>query len=152
MSIFSCACCPSVCLLWRNGYSVLSPSFDLVVCFLVFSCMSCLCILGIIPLLITSFANNFVPFCRSFHFVSDFLCYAKAFHFNQVPFILVVFCVFFCFYLFCLRRLIQDNIVTIYVRECFAYVLFWKFYGFKVYVYVFNPFCVYFCMWCEGVL
>ena len=57
----------------------------------------------------------------------------------------------FCFYLFCLRRLVQDNIVTMYGRECFAYVLFWKFYGFKVYVYVFNPFWVYFCMWCEGV-
>ena len=68
--------------------------------------MSCLCILGIKPLLVTSFANNFVPFCRSFHFVSDFLCYAKTFNFNQVPFILVVFSLLLLVFFFWLLSLL----------------------------------------------
>ena len=44
----------------------------------------------------------FLPFSRlSFHFVDGFLCCAKDFKFNQIPFI------YFCFYFFCLWRWIQ---------------------------------------------
>ena len=55
---FSCAYWPSICLLWRNVYLDLLPFFNWVVWFiLLLSCMSCLYILGIKPLLVASFAN-----------------------------------------------------------------------------------------------
>ena len=60
MSIFSCPCLPSVCLLWRNIYLGFLPIvfffsafFDWMLCFLLLlllSCMICLYILGIKPL------------------------------------------------------------------------------------------------------
>ena len=55
MSIFSHACWPPVCLLWRNVYLGLlpfPPSPNI-------SCISCLYILEINPLLVASFANIF---------------------------------------------------------------------------------------------
>ena len=56
MSIFSCAYWPSVCLFWRNVYLGLLPIFQLgCFIFLILSCMSCLYILEINPLLIASF-------------------------------------------------------------------------------------------------
>ena len=49
-----------LCLLWRNAYLDLLPLFfDWVVCFLILSCMSCLYILEINPLLVASFASIF---------------------------------------------------------------------------------------------
>ena len=61
LSIFSCAHWPSVCLLWRNVYLGLLPIFWLGCLggFLLLSCMKCLYILEIKPLLVTSFANIF---------------------------------------------------------------------------------------------
>ena len=60
LSSFSCASWPSVCLLWRNVYLGLQPIFGLgCLCFLLLSCMSCLYILEIKPLLVTSFASIF---------------------------------------------------------------------------------------------
>ena len=59
LSIFPCAFWPSVCLLWRNVYLDLAPIFDWIICFLIFSWMSCLYILEINPLLVASFANIF---------------------------------------------------------------------------------------------
>ena len=50
-------------------------------------------------------------------YICIFIC-TKAFKFNSVPF------VYFCFYFFGLERPIQDNIAMLYVKECFAYVLF----------------------------
>ena len=38
---------------------------------------------------------------------------------------------------------------VIYVKECSACIFFWEFYGFWSYVYIFNPFWVYFCIWYE---
>ena len=50
LSIFSCACWPSHCLLWRNlSLESLLPFFDCVVCFLLLSCMNSLYILVIKP-------------------------------------------------------------------------------------------------------
>ena len=60
--MFSCAYSPSVCLLCRNVYLGLLPIFPLgclFVCFLVLSCMNCLYILEINPLLDASFENIF---------------------------------------------------------------------------------------------
>ena len=50
-------CWPLVCLLWRGVYLGLLPIFNCVVCSLSLSCMSCLCVLEIKPLLVASFAN-----------------------------------------------------------------------------------------------
>ena len=69
LSLFSCACWPSVCLLWENIYSGFC-SFLNWVCFCFY--MSCLYILDINLLLIVSFANVFshsigcLSFCQWF--------------------------------------------------------------------------------------
>ena len=69
---------------------------------------------------VISFANIFSPLlgCIFILLEADFLCCAKAFKFDQVPF------VYFCFYFFCHRRQIQKSIAMIYVKECSTYVLF----------------------------
>ena len=69
--IFSCAYLPSVCLLWGNVYFGLLPVFRLgCVCVCVFlNCMSCLYILKIKPLSVTSFANFLPVHSLSSHFI-----------------------------------------------------------------------------------
>ena len=85
--------------------------------FLVLSCMSCLYILEINPLSIVSFAIIFSHSGGlSFPFAYSFLCYAKAFKFNQVP--LVYFCFYFCYS----RRWMIEDLALIYVIKCSAYV------------------------------
>ena len=60
LSIFSCAYWLFVFLLWRNVCLGLLPIFQLrCLFFLLLSCMSCLYILEIKPLLVASFANIF---------------------------------------------------------------------------------------------
>ena len=59
-------------------------------------------------------------------FVDGFLCCAKAFEFNKDPF------VYFCFISFALGDRSKKILLTIYVKECSAYVLFWEFYGFHL--------------------
>ena len=62
-------CWPSLCLLWRNVYLGLLPTFWLG-CLLLLSFMSCLYILEIKPLLVQSFEKIFSHFCGlSFHFL-----------------------------------------------------------------------------------
>ena len=39
VDIFSCACWPSVCLLWKNVYSGIRHFFNRIVCYLTLSCM-----------------------------------------------------------------------------------------------------------------
>ena len=58
-----------VCLLWRGVCSGLLPIFSCVVCFLSLSCMSCLCVLGIKPLLVASFANILLLTSTCFLFI-----------------------------------------------------------------------------------
>ena len=60
LSVFSCASWASVCLRWRNIYLDLLPTFLFL--FLILSCLGCLYILEINPLLITWFANTFSHF------------------------------------------------------------------------------------------
>ena len=63
--------------------------------FFILSHMSCLYILKINCII----CKYFFPFCgMSFHFDYGFLCCAKAFKFNKVPF------VYFCFYIHYCRR------------------------------------------------
>ena len=67
--------------------------------FLLLSCMSCLHILEINPLSVVSFViiSSHSEGCL-FHLAYSFLCYAKAFKFNQITF------VYFCFYFHYSRR------------------------------------------------
>ena len=60
LTVFACASWAAVCLLWRNVYLDLLPTFLFL--FLILNCMSCLYILEINPLLVTSFANIFSHF------------------------------------------------------------------------------------------
>ena len=63
LSIFSCTCWPSVCVLWKNLFQVLCPFFNWFFSFFFFplmlSCMSSLCILDINVLSDISFAFIF---------------------------------------------------------------------------------------------
>ena len=61
--------------------------------FLILSCMSCLHILEINPLLVASFANIFSHSegCLFNHFVYGFLCCAKAFKFNRPHLFIFIF-------------------------------------------------------------
>ena len=132
LSIFSCAYWPSVCL-WRNVCLDTLSYFSCLGCFLILSCLSCLYILEITLLLVASFANvndsPILPFCKlSFHFVYGFLFCAKAFKFNQVPF------VYFCFYFHYSRRQIQKDIAAIYVKESVLPVILQVLYDISSYI------------------
>jgi len=81
LSVFSCVCCPSVSLLWRNVYLGLLFIFIKLFAFLILSCMSNLYILGLNPLSVASFANN-ISHSEGFGLAYGFLCCAKAFMFN----------------------------------------------------------------------
>ena len=104
-NIFSCASWPSVCLPWRKVYSDLRPCFDwvfvVVVCLFVclWSSMHCFYILEINPLLVTSCANAF----SCYLLILFIVCCAKAFKFNQVPFL------YFCFYIHYSKRWSQNK-------------------------------------------
>ena len=67
---------------------VFSPFFNCVVCFLLLlSCMSCLYIFSVIL-----FASIFLPSCKlSCNLIYGFLCCAKAYKFDQIPFVCLVF-------------------------------------------------------------
>ena len=83
LSILSCVCWPSLCVLWRDVCLVFLPIFYWVFYFLILSCMSCLYILEINSLLVTSFANIYSKSIdRIFIFVYGLLCCAKALKFN----------------------------------------------------------------------
>ena len=59
--------------------------------FLILSCMSCLYILEINTLLVSSFANIFSHSVGCLHFVCSFLCFAKAFNLIRSPLFIFVF-------------------------------------------------------------
>ena len=83
LSIFSHACWTSACLLCEKVYWDIMLFFDRVAVILILSCMSCLYISNINPLIDHIICKYFLPFHRlSFHFVNGFLCCAKAFKFN----------------------------------------------------------------------
>ena len=80
--------------------------------FLVLCCMSCLYILGINPLSVVSFAIILSHSESCLFILFSFLCYAKAFKFNQVPL------VYFFFYVCYSRRWETEDLVLIYVIKC----------------------------------
>ena len=123
MSIFSYACWPFVCLLWRNVYLGLLPIFYWFVYFLILSCISYLYILEINTLLIALFANIF-SFSAGFLFVLFCLWFPllfESFKFNQISF------VYFYFYFYYSGRWIKKNIAVIYVKRYSAFFFFRNF-------------------------
>ena len=76
--------------------------------FCTLSCMSCLYTLDIKPLSVASSACIFSHSLGCLFVAAVFLCCARAFKFDWVPFL--------CFYFFCLGRLIKESITMIYVR------------------------------------
>ena len=84
--------------------------------FLALSCMSCLYILEINLLSVVSFAIIFSHSEGCLFTLLSFLCYTKAFKFNQVPL------VYFCFYFHHSRRWVIEDLALIYAIECSAYV------------------------------
>ena len=76
LSVFSCACWPPVCLLWRNFYLGLLPIFFFA--FFYFKLYKLFVYFENSSLLIALFANIFIPVCiLYFCFVYGFLCCAK---------------------------------------------------------------------------
>ena len=110
LSIFPCVCKPSVYLLWKTSIQFFSPFFNQVVCFLILSCMSCLYILDINPLLVISFANIFYH-CLGCLFVSWMVSFTMQNLLSLTRSLSLLFSFFFC-----LRRQIQNIIAIIYVK------------------------------------
>ena len=92
--------------------------------FLVLSCMSCFYILEINPSSVVSFAIIFSHSEGCLFSLLIFLCYEKAFKFNQVLL------VYFCFYFHYSRRWVIEDLALTYVIECSAYVFLSEFYNF----------------------
>ena len=82
----------------------------------IFLVLSCLCCSIFWRFFVScSIWDYFLPFWRltySFHLTYSFLCCAKAFKFNQVPF------VFFCFYFHYSGRWVIEDLTVIYVGQC----------------------------------
>ena len=69
LSIFSCAFWQSHVFFGKMSIQIFCPFFDWAVCFLNMSCLSCLYILEINRLSVTSFANNIFSHSRSCPYV-----------------------------------------------------------------------------------
>ena len=106
--------------------------------------MSYFQILNINPLSSVSFVNS-LSHSVGWNF-DHFFCCAKAFNFNWISF--VYFCLFFL--------LALGNKPTkycyIFVKKCFAYILFWEFYDFRSYIQVFNVLSLFFILYEVNVL
>ena len=87
--------------------------------FLILSCMSCLYInILYISLLLDTFFASIFSHSVGHLFISLTVCCLKAFMLNKILLFK------FCFYVFCLKRWFQKYLVTIYVKEYSACVLF----------------------------
>ena len=95
LSIFACSYWLFIYILWRNVYSCPLPVLDCLV-FLILD------IRALYALIRHTICRYPLPVCiLPFHVVNGFLCSAKVFWFDVVPFI------YFCFCCPCLRRHIQ---------------------------------------------
>ena len=118
--IFSHACWPSVCFLWRNIYLGLCPFLTgFLFLFFYIKLYELFGYLKNESLVDSIVCKYFLASHRLlFHFAYGFLCCAKAFKFSQVPI------VYFCLDFYYSRRWSQKNIAEIFVKECSAYVFF----------------------------
>ena len=119
-SIFSCAFWPSVCLFWRNVCLGLFFHFLIgLFVFLVLSCMNCLYISDINPLLVVSCANISSHLVGCLFILLMISCAVQKVLSLSRSYLLILL-------LFILSEEIDPKIVaTIYVKECSACVLFW---------------------------
>ena len=88
LSIFSCACLPSVCLLWRKSLWVFCPFFDCWVIIYI-ELYELLVYFGYLPLFSHIVCKYFFPFHWLSFYVDGVLCCAKSFKFDAVQFIFV---------------------------------------------------------------
>ena len=123
LSIYSCVAWPSVCLLWRNVCLDLPPIFLIRWFALFYTEQHVLSVYFGGQSLVGFFISKyFLPSCvLSFHFVSGFLCCAKASKFNQFPF------AYFCFYFHYPKRRIRKDFAAFHARKCSAYVFLFTF-------------------------
>ena len=96
-----------------------SSAHFLIFFFFILSCMSCLCILDINPLLVASFANIFFQSVGCL-FILSMVSFAVQKFLSLIRSHLFI----FAFVSFALGDRSKKNIATIYVKECSAYVLF----------------------------
>ena len=139
LNIFSCTCWSSVYLLWENVYSDSLPVlFCFILLFLLLSCMSSSYILDINPLSDKLVANIF------FHLVGGLFVLLTVSFAVQKLFSLMLSCLFiFAFVCLAWGDISKNNITKANVKERTASIFLQKFYGFKLYIYVFNPFWIY---------
>ena len=105
-------CLSSKCL-FRSSVYIL----NWIICFFFYWPVGVIYLLWILLLLFIPFANTFSHSvgCLLVLLMGIFCC-AKAFKFNYGLFGFFVFCGFLCFYFFCLRKMIQENSYSLYLR------------------------------------
>ena len=113
---------------------------------LILSCMRHLHILDINPLQIITFPKIFSHSVGCL-FIQSMISFVVQKLLSLIRYHLFI----FAFVSSALGDRFKKNIAMIYVNECSAYVLFWEVYGFRSQIQFFNPFEVYFCIWCEKV-
>ena len=142
LNILSCACLQSVCLLWWNVYLGLLPIFQLFffVCLFLLSCISCLHILEINPLLVESFEKIF-SHSMGCLFVFLMLSFAVQKLLTRSHLFTGVFTVFI------LEGCSYKMLLCFMSKSVLPMFFFQQFYSVWPYILVFNPFRVYFCVW-----
>ena len=113
--------------------------------FLLLSCMSCLYILEIKPLLVASFANIF-----SYSEGCFFILFMVFFAVQKLISLIRSHLFIFAFISIALGH--QGKKTLIYVSECFAYVLFYEFYVIVSYICLSSILSLFLCMVWESVL
>ena len=103
------------------------PISNLVVCFLMLSCMSCLYILYVNPLSV-SFVNIFYH-SVGYLFILSMVFFAVPKLLSLIRSHLFIFAI--------LSFTLEDrskNIIMIFIKECPVYAFLWEFYGFRSYI------------------
>ena len=143
LSIFSCALNNLYVFFGEMPIYIFCPFyFDWAVCFLIMRSMSCLYIFKINLLSVVSFANIFSH--SSGHF---FILFMISFTAQKLWSLIGS---HFCFIFITLGCGLKKNLAVIYVKECLP-VFLYEFCSIWPYIYVFNPFWVYFYMWYSSV-
>ena len=141
LNIFSCACWPSVCLLWENVYSELLLIFKSECLFFYhYQVIWVLYIFSVLtPYQIYDLQTSF-PFSKLslWVFFYDFLCCAEAFWFDVVPF-------YFAFVSFAWGDISKKILLRPMLKNMLCFLL--GVLCFRSYIQVFNPFWVDFCLW-----
>ena len=139
LNIFSCTFCHLYVFFGENLFRSSTHFY-----FFISTYMSCLYILEINPLSVASLVNIFSHSVGCL-FICDFLCYAKPFEFNYVPF------VYFCFIFITIGSGPEKRYwCSLYQRVfclCFLLSLI-----VSSYIWVFNPLSLFLCIGLEKVL